>query len=111
MYVRAWESENGTPFCDIGQHEPDSNNSPEIIVRLDLPLDEKCTIPGTMQEDSPEKFPHTDEFGDGSGTDHYMEPDVEAISEQLSPTDVNTRSTKYDLRHNPRPNCNDDYRY
>ena len=76
----------------------------------DLPHEETCTIPGTIKDNSQEIFPHTDEIGDGTDTDHYMEPDAEAGTEQISPTDNNPRSTKYDLRHNPKPNCNDDYR-
>ena len=80
-------------------------------MRLDFPTDETCSTPGTIQEDFPEIFPHTDELGDGTDTDHYMDSNVEANSQQLDPTDVNPRSTKYDLRHNPKPNCNDDYRY
>ena len=43
--------------------------------------------------------------------DHYMEPDAEANSEQLILTDVIPQSTKYDLRDNPKPNCNDDSSY
>ena len=82
----------------------------EMTMRHDLPNNETCTIPGTIQEDSPEIFPHTDEVGDGTDTDHYMEPDAELNVEPLSPTDINPRSTKYDLRHNLKPNCNDDYR-
>ena len=80
-------------------------------MRLDLPNDETCTIPGTIQEDSQEILPHTDELGDGTDTDHQMEPDAEASSELLSPTQGNPRKTKYDQRHSPQPNCNDDYRY
>ena len=111
LYARAWESEYETPIFDNGQHEPDNNNSPEITVKHDLQNDEACTIPGTIQEDSPEILPYTDEIGDGTNTDHYMEPDPERSYEWLTPTDVNRRSTKYDLRHNPKPNCNEDYRY
>jgi len=111
LYARAWESDYETPFCDNSQHEPDCNNLPEIPVTHDLPHAETCTTPGTIQEDSPEILPYTDEIGDGTDTDHYMEPDAETSSEQISPTDTNPRSTKYDLRHNPKPNCNDDYRY
>ena len=59
----------------------------------------------------PEIFPHTDKVGDGTDTDHHLEPDAETNSEQLSPTDVKRRSTRYDLRHNPKPNCNDENRY
>ena len=80
-------------------------------MRHDLPNDETCTIPGTIHEHSPEILPHTDEIGDGTDTDHYMEPDTELDVEPFSPTNINPRSTSYDLRHNPKPNCNDDYRY
>ena len=62
-------------------------------------------------EGLPRDFPHTDEIRDGTDTDHYMEPDAETNSEQLSPIDVNPRSTKFDLRHNPKPNANDDDRF
>ena len=64
-----------------------------------------------LHVDSPRILPHKDEIGDGTDTDHYMEPDADASSEQLSPTNVNLRGRKYDLRHNPKPNCNDNYRY
>ena len=79
-------------------------------MRPDLPNYETCTVPGTIHKDSPEVFPHTDETGDGTDTDHYMEPDAVTNSEQVSPTDINPRSTKCDLRHNLKPNCNGDYR-
>ena len=111
LYARAWESEYETPISGNGQDEPDRDNSPEVTVRHDLPKEETCTIPRTIQKDSPEILPHTDEIGDGTDTDHYIEPDAEVDDEQFSPTNINPRSTKYDLRHKPKPNCNDDYRY
>ena len=111
LYARLWESEYETPTFDNGQHEPESGNSLEVTVGHDLSKDETCTIPGTIQEDSPEVLSHTDEIGDGTDTDHYMEPDAEVNGEPFSPTNINPHSTKYDLRHNCKPNCNDDYRY
>ena len=54
--------------------------------------------------------PHTDEMADGTDTDHYMQPDADNSVEQINPTPTNPRSSKYDLRHNPKPNCNNDYR-
>ena len=54
LYGRACESEHETPIFDNGQHEPDSRNSPEVTVGQDLSNDETCTIPGTIQEESPE---------------------------------------------------------
>ena len=111
LYARAWESEYETPNFDNSQYEPDNDNSPEITVRHDLPNGETFTTPRTIQKDSREIFPHTGEIGDGTDTDHYMEPDAEVDVDPFSPTDVNPRSTKYDSRRNPKPNCNDDYRY
>ena len=40
-----------------------------------------------------------------------MQPDADTGVEQTDPTPTNPHSSKYDIRHNPRPNCNDDYRY
>ena len=98
-------------YFRLRQIEPDNDNSTEIRVRQDLQNDKTCTLSGTTQEDFPEILPHTDDRGDGTDTDHYMEPHAETSSEQLSPTDINPRSTKSDLRHNLKPKCNDDYRY
>ena len=111
MYVRAWESGYETPTFDNGQHDPDNDKSPEMTVRHHLPINETCTIPGNIHEDSSEILPHTDVRGDGTDTDHYKELDAEANWEQLSPTDVNPNSTKYDLRQKSQLNCNGDYRY
>ena len=60
---------------------------------------------------SPEIFPCTDEVSDVTDTCPHMEPDVESSSEQQENSPANPRSFKYNLRHNPKPNCNDDYRY
>ena len=67
--------------------------------------------PGTTHECSPEIFPQTDEGNDVADTYTHMEPDVEPSSEQQENSPSNPRSSKYNLRHNPKPNCNDDYRY
>ena len=82
-----------------------------LLVRRDLPNDKTCTFPGPIQDDSPEILSCTDDVGDGTGTSHYMQPDAERNSQQLSPTDGNPRRTKSDLDPNTKPNCNDDYRY
>ena len=111
LYARAWESEYETLIFDNNQHDPDNGNSPEVTVRHDSPNDELCTIPGTIQEDSPEILPHTDELGDGTDTDHCMQPDADTSVEQIDPLPTKPRSSQYDLRHNPRAHCNKDYRY
>ena len=84
---------------------------PEVTVRPEEQADETRSIPGTIQEDSSEILPHTDEIDDRTDTDHYMQPDADNSVEQNDPRPTNPRSSKYNLRHNPRPNCNDDYRY
>ena len=42
---------------------------------------------------------------------NYMEPDADTSVEQPSPTPTNLLILKYVLRQNPKPNCNDDFRY
>ena len=53
---------------------------------------------------------HIDRMMNGN-IDHDTQPDSDTSVEPLDPTPTNPRSSKYDLRHNPKPNCNDDYRY
>ena len=69
------------------------------------------STPGNIKENSPEICPKTNRSSDGTDTDHYMQPDADTSVEQLDSTPTNLRSSKFDLRHNPKPNCNDDYRY
>ena len=87
------------------------SNPPEVSVRPGKAAEETRSTPGTIQEDSSEVLPHTGDIDDGTYTDYYMQPDADTSVEQTDPTPTNPRSSKYDPRHNPRPNCNDDYRY
>ena len=66
---------------------------------------------GTIREDSPETIPQANGSYDGTEADQYMQPDADTSVEQPDPTPTNLRSSKYDLRHDPKPNCNDGYRY
>ena len=68
------------------------------------------STPETIREISLEIIPQTDRLCDGTDTDHYMQPDEDTSIEQLDLTPTNPSSSKYDLRHNPQPNCNEDYR-
>ena len=111
LYARAWECEYDKPIFDSDRDNMLLPNRHEVTVQSEGATDETRSIPGTIQEDSPEIFPHTDEKADGTDTDHYMQPDSDISVEQIDPTPTNPRSSKYDLRNNPRPNCNDDYRY
>ena len=69
------------------------------------------STPGTIRENSPEIFFQTDRSCDETDMDHYMQPDADTSVEQTDLTPTNRRSSKFDLRRNPKPNCNDDYRY
>ena len=110
-YAKAWECEYDKPIFDSDRDNMVIPNSPEVTVRPAEAADEMKSYPGTIQEDSSETLPHTDEISDGTNTDHYMQPDADTSVEQNDPTPTNPRCSKYDLRHNSRPNCNDDYRY
>ena len=87
------------------------SNSTESPIQPDMSTEELQNTPGTAHECSPETFPQTDEVSDVTDTNPHMEPDVEVCSEQPESSPTNPRSSKYILCHNPKPNCNDDYRY
>ena len=65
---------------------------------------------GKTGERSPEISPQKDEVSDVTNTYSHMESEAETNLEQPNPIPTNPRSSKYKLRHNPKPNCNDDYR-
>ena len=111
LYARAWECEYDKPIFDSERDNMVIPNPPEVTVRLEEAADEAKGTPGTTEEESSNILPHADEIDDGADTDRYMQPDADNSVEQIDPTPTNSRSSKYDLRHNPRPNCNDDYRY
>ena len=111
LYARAWEREYDKPIFDSDCDNLVSPNLPEVAVRLGETADETRSTPETIQEDSSDIPPHRDEIDDGVDTDHHMQPDADNSVEQIDPTPTNPRSSKYNLRHNPRPNCNDNYRY
>ena len=110
FYARAWECEYDEPIFDSDYNTLVTPNSPKITVLFGGAVDELRSIPGTIRENSSEIIPQTGRSYDGTDTDHYMQPDAGTTVEQLDPTPINPRSSKYDLRHNPKPNCNDDYR-
>ena len=65
---------------------------------------------GNAQECSREIYTQTEELYDVTDKYPYVEPIAETGSEQPSNSPTNPRRSKYKLRHNPKPNCNDDYR-
>ena len=111
LCARAWECEYDKPISDSDRDNLVSPNSPEVTVRSEEAANQTRSTSGTRQVDSSDTLPHAVEIDDGTDTDHQMQPDADNSVEKIDPTPTNPRSSKYDLRHNPRPNCNDDYRY
>ena len=109
MYAGAWEYHYEQPIFDAENNNTAQPNSEEIPVQSDFSTEEMWNTPGTTHECSPEIFPYTNGVSDVTDTYPHMEPDVETSSEQPDNTPTNSRRTKYNLRQNPKPNCNDDY--
>ena len=110
-YAGAWEYDFEQPIFDAENDNEAPTNSQEIPVQSDFSTEEMRKTPGEPHVCSPEIFPNTDELGDVTDTCPHMEPDVDTSSEQPQNSPTNPRSSKYKLRHNPKPKCNDDYRY
>ena len=110
LYARAWEYDYEQPIFD-SENNAAPPNSQEIPIQSDFSTEEMKNTPGATHECSPENILQTDEVSDVTDTYTHMEPDVEASLEQPEKSPHNPRSSKYNFRHNPKPNCNDDYRY
>ena len=109
-YAREWECEKDEPIFDSGCNNLATPSSHEITIRSEQAADEMRSTPGTRPENSPEILPQPDTTYEGREVDHDTQPDADTSVEQLDPTPTNPRSSKYNLRHNPKPSCNDDYR-
>ena len=111
LYARPWEYDFEQLISDAKNDRAAPPILQEIPLQSDFSTQEMRNIPGTPHVCSPEIFPYTDEVSDVTDTCPHMEPDPESSSEQPQKSPANPRSSKYNLRHNPKPNCNDDYRY
>ena len=111
LYARSWEYDFEQPIFDAENDKAAPPNLQEIPLQTDYSREEIRNTPGNIHVCSPDIFPCTDEVSDVTDTCPHMEPDVESSSEQQENSPANLRSSKYNLRHNPKPNCNDDYRY
>ena len=110
LYARAWEYDFEQPIFDAENDKAAPPNLQEIPLQYDYSKEEMRNTPGNPLVCSPEIFTDTGEVRDVTDTCPHMEPDVESSSEQPQNSPTNPRSSKYNLRHNPKPNCNDDYR-
>ena len=111
LYARAWEFDFEQPIFDAENDNEAPSNSQEIPVQSDFSTEEIRNTPGNPHVCSPDIFPNSDQLCDVTDTCPHTEPDVETSSEQPQNSPTNPRSSKYNLRHNPKPNYNDDYRY
>ena len=111
LYARAWEHDFEQPVFDDENDNAVPPNQREIPIQSDLSTGEMRNTRGTTHECCPENFPPADGTSDLADTYTHMKPDVGTSSEQQENSPSNPRSSKYNLRHNPKPNCNDDYRY
>ena len=111
LYARAWECEYEKSIFDDDYNNTVTPISLEVTVRSEVAANETSTTQGTIRRNSPGKFPQAVRSREGTDTDHYKKPHAEKSVEQLNPTSTKPRSLKYDLRHNPKPNCNENYRY
>ena len=84
---------------------------PKTTIRSEQAADEMTSTPGILPESSPEIIPRPDGSYDGRDVDHDRQSDEDTSVEQPDPTPTNPRSSKYEIRDNPKPYCNDDYRY
>ena len=111
LYARAWEYDFEQPIFDAENDNAVPPNQREIPVQSDFSTEEMRNTRGTTHECSPENVTPTDNTSDAADTYTYMELDVGTSSGQQENSPSNPRSSKYNLLHNPKPNCNDDYRY
>ena len=110
LYARAWECEYDEPILDSDYNNLATPSSPEITIRSKQEADENRSNPETIPESPPQIIPQPHRSYDGMDMDHDTQPDADTSVEQLDPTPINHCSSKYELRQNPKPNCNDDYR-
>ena len=111
LYARAWEYDYEQPIFDAENDNAAPPNLQEVPLQFEFSTEEMRNTPRIPHVCSPEIFPYTAEVSDVTDMCPHMEPDVDSISEQPENSQTNPRSSKYNLRHNPKPNCNDDYRY
>ena len=111
LYARAWECEDGEPIFESDYISLATPSSPEITIRSEQTADEIRNTPRTIRENSPEIIPQPYRSYDERDIDHDTQLDADTSVQQLDLTPTNPRSSKYDLRHNPKPKYNDDYRY
>ena len=111
LYARAWEYDFEQPIFGAKNDKAEPPKLQEIPLKTDYSTDELRNTPGNPHVCSPEIFPYTGDVNDVTYACPHMQPDAETSSEQSQNSPTNPRSSKFNLRHNSKPNCNDDYRF
>ena len=111
LFARAWECKYDEPIFDSDYNKMATASPPKITIRCEQAADEMRNTPGITPENSREIIPQPGGPYDSRDVDRDTQPNADTSVEQLYPMPTNPHSSKYDLRHNPKPNCNDDYRY
>ena len=111
LYAEAWEYDFEQPIFDAENDKAAQRNLQEIPLQSDYLTEEIRNTPRNPHVCSPEITPCTNEVSDVTDTCPHMEPDVDPSPEQPQNNPAHTGKSKYNLRHNPKSNCNDDYRY
>ena len=111
LYARAWKYDFEQPIFDAENDNAVPPNQREIPVQPNFSTEEMRNTPGNLHVCSPQIFPNTAEVSNVADTYPHMELDAQTSPELPQKSLTNPRSSKYNLRHNPKPNCNDDYRY
>ena len=103
LYARALEYDFEQPIFEAENDKAGPPILQEFPLQSDYSTEEMRNTLGNPHVRSPEIFPCTDEVSDVTDTCPHMEPDVESSSEQPENSPTNPRSSKYNLRQNPKP--------
>ena len=98
LFATPWESHFRKIIFKNGQNERSQPNPSEVTVESHHTNTETCRTRGITQKCSPEVFPATGGFHDGSEMDHHMAADAQVSADHLNPTSTNPHSSKYDHR-------------
>ena len=111
LYAIECECENEKLVFDRKNSNATPPSSLKTPVQSEISTEETWNTLRIAQECSREIVPQTDNLSDVTNTYSDMEPDAERSLEQPNNSPTNPRSSKYNLRHNLRPICIDDYNY
>ena len=111
LYARPWECEYDEPIFDSDYNNLAPPGPPGGTIQSEQTADEMRSTAGIIPRNSPGTSPQPDGLCEGRNVDHDTQPDTDMSVEQPDFKPNNPRSSKYDLPHNPKLSCNDDYRY